>query len=210
MNRKNVVIGIGLILLGLSMYLRNFNIGTGSLVTVFIGIGLLCGYYYKREQPYVIFGSIFTAIGAMSVLRDIRLLRMDLSFEILLIVIGIMFVFIYYSRNIQGFIFPGTILPAIGIYIILMKAFNDRYVASSIFLLLGFAFYAVYFIAYIGKSGWPLIPATILFIAGILSYGFSFKIISWNIIYLNRNFIWPILMIGAGVLILMNHIRRRN
>lgn len=210
MSKKNTVIGMVLILLGISMYLKNFNIGTGSLLTLFLGLGLTYTYYIKREHPFIIFGGIFTAIGLMSVLHDTRLFRIDMTFETLLIVLGIIFIFIYYTKNAQGFIFPGMILPATGIYLILLRTMNDRYVFSSIFLLLGFAFYAIYFIAYMGRSNWPLIPATILLVIGILAYAVSFKVITWNMIFLRRDYIWPLLMIGAGILVLLNLLRRKS
>jgi len=210
MNKKNTTIGVVLIFLGISMYLRNFHIGTGNLLTLFLGLGLLYAYYIKKEQPFIIFGGIFTAIGLMSVLKDIGVFRINMTFETLLIVLGIIFLFIYYSKHIQGFIFPGMILPAIGVYLILGKFFSGRYADPSIFLLLGFAFYAIYFMAYMGKSSWPLIPATILLLIGILAYAFNFKVITWDMVFLKRDYIWPLMMIAAGVLILLSRFKKSS
>lgn len=209
MNRKNTAVGVALILLGISIYLRNFNIGTGSLVTLFLGLVLLYAYYTKREQPYIIFGGIFTAIGLMSVLGDIRFFRINMSFEAALIALGLIFIFIFYTKHIEGFVFPGTILPVLGVYIILQRSFSDRLVGSSIFLLLGFAFYTIYFLAYMGKSSWPLFLATILLMAGILSYAFSFEILTWKMISLKWDYIWPLLLVAAGLSILLGRLRRR-
>jgi hypothetical protein len=209
MNKKNTLIGAALIFLGISIYLRNFHIGTGSLLTCFIGLGLLYAYNTRKEQPFLIFGGIFTAIGLMAVLKDIGMFRIDMTFETLLIVLGIIFILTYYSKNIQGFIFPGILLPAAGVYLILEKSLSGKYAYPSIFLLLGFAFYAIYFMAYMGKSNWPLIPATILLLAGILAYAISFEVITWNMVFLNRDYILPLLMIGAGVLILLNLLKRK-
>lgn len=209
MNRKNTAIGIVLILLGISIYLRNFSVETGSLLTLFLGLGLLCAYFIRREQPFMIFGGIFTAIGLMSVLHDIRLFRLDITFETLLIALGIIFIILYYTKKLQGFIIPGMLLNATGIYLILLRYMNDRYAAPSIFLLLGFAFYAIYFMAYMGNSNWPLVPATILLAVGILSYAFSFEVITWNMLYLKRDYIWPLLMIGTGLLILLGLVKKK-
>lgn len=210
MIRKNTVLGMFLLFLGVSMYFRNFRIGTGSLLTLFLGLGLLYAYYSRREQPFIIFGGIFTGIGLMSVMHDLRIFRIDMSFETMLIVLGIIFIFIYYSKQIQSFIFPGMILPALGIYLILSRTVSDRYASPSIFLLLGFAFYAIYFIAYMGKSNWPLIVATILLLLGIAGYALSFKVITWNSIYLKGEYIFPLILIGAGALILLNMRKRRS
>lgn len=210
MNKKNTGIGIILILLGISMYLRNFNIEIGSLLTLFLGLGLSYAYYIKREQPFIIFGGIFTVIGLMSILHDIRFFHIDVTFETLLISLGIIFIIIYYLKNAQGFIIPGMLLNAVGIYLILLRTMDDKYSSPSIFLLLGFAFYAIYFIAFMGKSNWPLIPATILLVIGILAYAFNFKVINWDMIYLKKDLIWPIFMIGGGVMVLLNLLRKRS
>jgi len=45
--------------------------------------------------------------------------------------------------------------------------------------------------------------------AGIFAYAVSFEIITWHMVYLKRDYIWPLLMIGAGVLILISRFRRR-
>lgn len=210
MNRKNTALGIILILLGVSIYLRNLNIEAGSLITLFIGLGLDIAFYIKREQPFIIFGGIFTAIGITSVLQDLRVFNVDITFETLLICLGIIFIIIYRTKHADGFIIPGMMLNAVGIYLILMRTFNERYTSPSIFLLLGFAFYAIYFIAYMGKSNWPLIPATILLITGILAYGFNFKVITWNMIYMKRIYLGPLIMMGAGAFILLNVFRKRK
>jgi len=210
MNRKNVAIGVVLILLGISMYLRNFNVGAGSIITLFLGLGLLLAFYFRREQPFMIFGGIFTAVGLMSVFHDIRLFRLDITFETVLIALGIIFIILYYTKKVQGFIIPGMLLNATGIYMILLRSMNDKYVSPSIFLLLGFAFYAMYFIAYMGTSTWPLVPATILLALGVLYYAISFEVITWNTIYMKREYIIPLLMMGAGVLVLLGLFKSRK
>jgi hypothetical protein len=146
----------------------------------------------------------------MSVLGDIKLFHIDMTFEAVLIVLGIIFTFMYYTKHIHGFIFPGMLLPAIGVYFILLRCFNDRLAGPSIFLLLGFAFYIIYFAAYIGKSSWPLVPATILLLMGILAYSFSFKVITWSMIILKWDYIWPLAMVMAGLLIIVNRFKKRS
>lgn len=210
MNKRNTAIGIVLILLGVSIYLRNFHIGTGSLVTMFLGLGLLFAYFTRKEQPFIIFGGIFTAIGLASVLGDLRFFRIDMTFESVLIALGLIFIIIFYSKKIQGFIFPGAILVSTGIYLILLRSFNDRLAGPSIFFLLGLAFYAIYFMAYMGSSSWPLIPATLLMGCGILAYAFSFELITWDRIFMEWDYIWPLLMVLAGVLILLSKIRKKK
>ncbi|HOR86641.1 MAG TPA: hypothetical protein PLL98_09160 [Bacillota bacterium] len=204
MNRKNTLIGATLIFLGISIWLRGYHIRTGSLLTLFLGLGLLYVNYIKKEQPYAIFGGIFTAIGLISVINEAGLFHINIGIETLLIIIGIIFIFLYRTREVQGLIFPGMILPAIGIYLILQKSFDSRYANPSIFLLLGFAFYIIYFIAYTGKFSWTLVPATAFLLIGIIAYAFSFRVITWDMIIIHKDYIWPLLMILAGALILLN------
>jgi hypothetical protein len=199
-----------LILIGLSLYLKNFNVSVSSSYILFIGLFLLALYSMKREQPYIIFGGIFTAIGAISLLKDLRFLRLNITFEVLLIVLGIIFVFLFYSRNITSFVFPGFILPALGVYLILVRTLGEKYTSSSIFLLLGIAFYIIYFIAYMGKSNWPLALATILLSVGIFSYLSKLGILNLKILFLKGEYIWPIVMILAGVMILFNRLIKKN
>lgn len=202
MYNKNKLTGVILILLGVSLSLGKSDIEVGSILMLFIGLGLLYAYYIRREQPFIILGGVFSVIGLLFILKDIRLIRINIAFETTFIMLGIMLLYVYRTKHIHGFIFPGMILPAVGVYLILLKYFDGRYAASSIFLLLGFAFYAIYFIEYMDKSCWPLIPATLLLLIGIFSYAIRFNIITWRMIYIKKDFIWPLIMIAAGIFIL--------
>ncbi|MGE5630593.1 MAG: LiaF transmembrane domain-containing protein [Caulobacteraceae bacterium] len=210
MDRKKTLAGVALILTGVALYLRNFHITTSSSITLFIGLFLIAAYIMQKQQPFIIFGGIFTAIGLMSLLEDLNPFRINITFEIMLIVLGLIFIFLFYSRNITGFVFPGFILPALGVYFILIRTFGERYMSPSLFLLLGFAFYVIYFVAYIGKSNWPLIPATILLAVGILAYSFRLGILDFNMILLRGDYIWPLVLIFVGALILFNRLFRKS
>ena len=65
----------------------------------------------------------FYGYSLAAVLRDIRLFRIDMALETLLIVLGI-YLYSILLKTIEGFIFPGLILPAIGIYLVIAEVFQ--------------------------------------------------------------------------------------
>lgn len=217
MKGRNTLFGIVLIMIGLSLYLRNFHIAAPNSIILLLGLLLLYFYYSRKEQPFLIFGGIFTFIGALSVLKDISRYRFNISFELFLIIVGIVFLFLYYSKKTEGFIYPGSILPALGIYFLIMRFMDESYMWPSIFVLLGLAFYFIYFSALMGKNSWPLIPGTILIVLGTCLFTISFGIINWDIVkYLNinireyQNYIWPAVLILIGVIMLYKSLFRRR
>ena len=61
-----------------------------------------------------------------------------------------------------------------------------------------------------GKSNWPLALATILLSVGIFSYLSKLGILNLKILFLKGEYIWPIVMILAGVMILFNRLIKKN
>jgi len=90
-SNKTFIGGI-LVLLGIALYLKNFSISMSTSITLAIGLMLLFAWLLKREQPYMIFGGIVTTIGLVSLLDDLRLLRINITFEVLLVAMGLIFI----------------------------------------------------------------------------------------------------------------------
>jgi hypothetical protein len=121
------------------------------------------------------------------------------------------FLFIYFRKGIIGFIFPGYILPAIAIYSLIDNSMNDSFIWPSFFILLGLAFYMIYFTAYIGRSSWPLIPGTILILFGLIAFGFVLEILSIEMLRalsIYQNYIIAALIVLAGVGLLYKGLRK--
>lgn len=207
MERKNILIGVILILFGISLYLKNFNISTSDAFVLFLGLFLLYLYQTKKQQPFLIFGGIFTVIGTLSVLDDLKLFRNDLNFEVFLIVAGIVFVYFYFQRGIMGFVYPGFILPALGTYMILENIFGKRQVEPAFYILLGIALYFIYFAAHWGGSRWSLIAGTFFVVLGILMFPIRLGLITFNIWDYSAYFL-PALLVLAGIGIFYKSIKR--
>lgn len=205
MKNNNAAVGIILIFLGAAYFLRNFGISVINTMILFGGLYFLYEFSQKRNQPHLMFGTILTGAGAVMLLRDLRLLDFDISGELFLIGLGLIFLVVYFYKGITGFVFPGFILPALGLFTLLENNFNARYMWPSLFILLGLAFYMIYFTAFIHKSSWPLIPGTILILFGLAAYTFVLGIVSVDMLALlgqYQNYIIPgaIVLLGAALL----------
>lgn len=209
MNKRSSILGVLLILIGVSAVMKNFNIMPGNSLLLIGGIFLLYLWYAKRQQVFLVLGSLAVFSGSLSLLRDLRIFRFEMSGELVLLALGILFIFFYYTKGIFGFIFPGTILISLAGYVFLMNNFDSEKLWPSYFLLLGFAFYLIYFIAFYGKSSWPLVVGTILNLLGILFLAFSYGLLDWRL-YRYYNYVWPILLILTGILLLMKVFGSRN
>lgn len=202
MNRKRSILGLVLILLGLSAILKNLRLMPDNSLLLFGGVFLLYLWYLYRQGLFLVLGTLGTLFGFISLLDFHGIFRLRMSMEIVLFALGIIFLYFYYSKRIFGFAFPGAILISHGVYLYLMNNFSAEKLWPSYFILLGFAFYLIYFIAFYEKSSWPLVVGTILITLGIVFLAFSFGILSWRI-YRYYNFILPAALIIIGIILLM-------
>lgn len=205
MNKNNYAAGIFLIFLGLALFLKNFHISIINTLLICGGLYFLYSYATKKIQPHLTFGAILTIAGAVMLLRDMNMLRFEISGEMYLILLGMIFLFFYFTKGLFGFIFPGYILPALGVYLLIEKNIHGDYAWPSFFIMLGLAFYLIYFTALIHKSSWPLIPGTILIGFGLVCYAFVLGMVTIDTIkaleqYQNYILSGVILLAGVGLL----------
>ncbi|HYE10505.1 MAG TPA: hypothetical protein VEF53_10040 [Patescibacteria group bacterium] len=205
MKKNNFAAGIILIFLGLAFFMKNYNISVINTLMLLGGLYFLYDFVTKRHQPHLIFGIILSTAGAVMLLRDIGRLRFDMSGEMFLFGLGAIFLFLYFNRGITGFVFPGYILPVFAVYALIENNMNDNYMWPSFFILLGLAFYLIYFTAFIHKNSWPLIPGTILILFGLGAFAFVLEMVSIDMImglqqYQNYILSACIVLIGVGLL----------
>ena len=208
MDRKNFFLGGALVFLGATMFLKNFNINPADNFLIILGIYFLYLYSINKQQPHFVIGIIATTVSGISILNHVNIFNIDISGGVFFILLGGLFIYLYHNKNIKGFILPGCLLPSVGIYTILVNNLNERYTWPSIFLLLGGAFFVIYFIEYMDKENWPLIVGIFLFGIGILCYAIAYGLINIDISRLN-NLLWPAALIGVGTIILINNLRKR-
>lgn len=209
MNRGQKTLGVLLILIGLSSILKSMRILQGNLLILFGSLFLLYLWYIYKENLFFILGAMGTIYGILSVLNKMGIYRFRASEEIILFALGVLFIFLYYARNIFFFVFPGSILISLAGYVFLMRNFNSDKLWPSYFIFLGFAFYLIYFIAYYEKSSWALVVGTFLNIFGILFFAFSLGIIK-VVIYQYYKYLIPVALIVIGLLLLLSVIVKKN
>lgn len=190
------------------MFLKNFNINPADTFLLLLGIYFLYLYSINKQQPHFVIGIIATAVSGISILNHVNIFNIDISGGVFFILLGGLFIYLYHNKNIKGFILPGCLLPSVGIYTILVNNLNERYTWPSIFLLLGGAFFVIYFTEFMNKESWPLIVGIFLFGIGILCYAIAYGLINIDISRLN-NLLWPAALIGVGTIILINNLRKR-
>lgn len=211
MKRNNFAAGIVLIFLGLAFFLKNYNISVINTMLLLGGIYFLYDYATKRHQPHLTFGIILTATGTIMLLKNLGKFRFDISGEMFFIALGAIFLFFYFSKGITGFVFPGFILPVFGVYSLIENNMNDNYMWPSFFILLGLAFYLIYFTAFIHKSSWPLIPGTILILFGLGAFAFVFEIVTMDMIMgveQYQNYIISGVIVLLGILLLIRGLKK--
>lgn len=209
MNKKSSTLGIALILLGAAIFLKNFKIMPGSSLVLFAGIFFLYIYYTRKQQAFLVIGSIAVVSGLISILDDLRFFRFEMTGELFLILLGFIFVYLYYTKKNIGLLIPGAILISLGCYIFLMDNFNAGKLWPSFFILLGFAFYFIYFIALYGRENWPLVVGTLLMLIGIVFLAYSYGILDWRI-WKYYKYVWPLFLIFLGVLLLVRTIKGKS
>ncbi len=207
MSRRGTILGIILISLGISIFLNNFNVPK-SFAAIVLGMIILYLFYKKRQTAFLVIGLIIAVGGVLSVLRELNIIDFKIRGEYLLLLIGVIFIALYYIKKNSGFLFPGTILISLGIYMLLIKYFNSSGLWPCFFILLGLAFYSIYFMAYYGIASWPLVVGTILNFMGILLLGFSYGIINWRTVRYIR-YVLPLFVVYLGVLLVLKIIRRK-
>jgi len=205
MKNNNYIAGLGLVSLGLAYFLRNFNISMINTFMILGGLYLLYNYSMTKQQLHLTFGLILTLTGAVMLLVDLEMFKFEIGGEMFVLILGLIFLVLYFKKGILGFVFPGYILPALAIYSLLDNNLNSSYIWPSFFILLGLAFYLMYFTEFIHKSSWTLVVGTILIVLGLIAFVFVLGIVNADMIklvieYQNYLFSAAIVLIGVGFL----------
>lgn len=212
MKNNNYIAGLGLIFLGLAYFLRNFNVSMINTLMIFGGIYLLYEYMTNKRRDYLSFGLVLTLIGIVMLLINLNILKFQIGGEMFLFVLGLIFLLFYFKNGVLGFIFPGYILPALAIYSVLDNNFSDSYIWPCFFILIGLAFYLMYFTAYIHKGSWCVLVGTILILFGLTAYIFVLGIVSVDMLEIikeYKNYILSAVIVLIGIGFLYKGLRRK-
>ena len=103
MNKRRSILGVLLILIGISAILKNLGVMPGNSFVLFGGIFLLYLWYIKRQQIFLVLGSLAVFSGALSLIQDLGIFRFRMSGELMLLALGILFLFFYYTKGYINF-----------------------------------------------------------------------------------------------------------
>ncbi|MGD8486931.1 MAG: hypothetical protein PVH07_09870 [Chloroflexota bacterium] len=136
------------------------------------------------------------------------------------LLIGLVFLAVFVARREYGWLVAGCIVSGVGVGVVLASALDDPWSGAAVLFSIGGGFIALWLISALLRLGerdwprgpgpegakamwWPLIPGGILAIIGLIvlaEEGVGEDILRW----------WPVLIIGAGLLILVSAFRRRG
>ena len=134
--------------------------------------------------------------------------------------IGLAFLAAFLARREYGFLIPGCIVAGVGVGVVLEGVVDERWSGSVVLLSIAGGFIAIWVVSRLMHAAdrswphgpshdaakalwWPLIPGGILLLVALIvlvEEGFHSDLLRW----------WPLLLIGAGVVILLANLSRRR
>ena len=138
----------------------------------------------------------------------------------IVLAIGLIFLAAFVVRREYGFLIPGCIVSGVGVGVVLASTLDDPWSGASVLLSIAGGFLAIWIISTVMHSAnkdwpdgdsrdaakalwWPLIPGGILALIGLIVLaedGVAAGLLRW----------WPVLIIGAGLIILGASLGRRR
>ena len=154
----------------------------------------------KNGKPSIVPGLILIFIGIVAVLNNFDAIDLDwaVMWTYFILLLGLIFwLGFILDRSKDGLIMPGTILLTYGIILNLHMRFGNMDILWPFFILgPAFGFYAMYLLG--KRDRGLLIPAVILTIVGsiFLLQGYSYI-----------RYVWPLVLVILGVLLLLRNNR---
>jgi hypothetical protein len=136
------------------------------------------------------------------------------------LLIGLAFLAAFVARREYGFLIPGCIIAGVGVGVVLTDVVDEQWSGAVVLLSIAGGFIAIWLVSVLIRAvdkdwptgpsreaaralWWPLIPGGILALVAIVvlaEEGFESDLLQW----------WPLLLIGAGVVVLVSALTRRN
>ena len=200
--------GLFLIILGVLLLLSNLNLFTlnnqlvPGIILAIGGLLFLGVFLFDRDRWWsLIPGLLLCGIGARIVIGYFYpALPTTYDFAIMAFALGLAFWIIYINKTKHWW----AIIPAGVLWSLALSSINpiSTLPSESVFFIgLGITFLLLYLLPKsTGKMTWPLIPAAALVLIGILAMVGSINIV---------NYIWPMLLIIGGGVLLFFAVKRR-
>jgi len=199
--QRNMILGIILICVGVLLFLHNFHIHIRDVLLLGVGIVLFSFYFIKKKTGFLLAGIILMCIGIAQFLYSMRFIDEDIFKALFFTLLGVAFLILYFVKKQVGYIFPGFILLAFGIYFYIMQIrFVDKEVMwPLIFMIMSAAFLFIFVFEFQRLGYKPLVVSVLLLLAGTLAFLTVRGIIDKKVW---ENF-WPVLLVTAGVLVIV-------
>lgn len=128
------------------------------------------------------------------------------------LLIGLIFLAAFVVRREYGLLIPGCIIAGVGVGVLLAEAVDDQWSGAVVLLSIAGGFVAIWLVSMLLRLGdrewptgpsreaaralwWPLIPGGIMALVALVvlaEEGFESDLLRW----------WPLIIIGAGVVVL--------
>ena len=136
------------------------------------------------------------------------------------LLIGLIFLAAFVPKREYGFLIPGCIICGVGVGVVLAGVADDQWSGAVVLLSIAGGFIAIWVVSVLLRRAdkdwprgasrdaaqalwWPLIPGGILALVAVVvlaEEGFESDLLRW----------WPLLLIGAGVVVLISALSRRG
>lgn len=184
-DKKNqALVGVILVVVGLYSLLSQWVdlpfIKIKNLPVLFVATALLLLYYTKRKTWALVTGMLIGFLGIIGVFpRSIN--AGTFIVPMVFIIPGSIFIILYFSKRMIGFLIPGSILIWFGTFVGLTVSglATGMMVPALFFGSIGAAFITMYILGHPGIGKWPLIPGCILLAFGFMFFmGFSVRVVT--------------------------------
>ncbi len=213
-SRRNIP-GIILIGLGLLFLMINYNIDIRTWLVLVIGIIFLIYYFIKKRTEFLILGLLISYLGSVIFLKTTKLVTGNVFAPTLLILLGVIFLIVYFLKKKGWSLYPGVIFPAIGIYqyILTLDTVNKAETWPLIFMNLSIAFLIIFIFEFKNQGYKPLIISLIFFSMGVFAFltskGFIDKRIWAGVTGLFKK-LWPLILIIVGIIFMLKSSIKRK
>ncbi len=207
MSKKSnqALLGVILVMAGIYAFINLFFeipaiSSSWNMTFLIIGGAMLFLYHTKGKQWALILGSICTLIGVLSIMPSLPAIGGALTGAMVFVIPGFVFMSLFFTKRVIGFLIPGSILLWFGAFIVFAALpFPEVFKGSAFFIFLGMAFITMYVLGNRQIGRWPLIPGGILiafgfFIVAASSIGFIFSMIPKLLPII-------LILIGIGVIV---------
>ncbi len=201
MDKRDYLLGIFFIFVGILFLLMNLQVITLEWLLLILSIGVLIAYLIRRSIGYLVFGIILLGISSILILDKYVFIGIDIESFLFLSILGLAALIIYGKEKNKALLIIGTLSISFGLYR-LIREIVLKDLRWLLYLLFGIASYIVYIVGYrASHSKWPKYLASTMVIIALVFLSSSqtmLKIKLWRFIF----YLLPVLLIAAGVKII--------